>query len=52
MELQNQNKQNVLCKVPPHLGAKGNEADKAAKQAIDVPRMTKTRLSFTNYNLG
>ena len=31
---------------------KGNEeTDKAAKQAIDIPGMTTTRLPYTDYNL-
>ena len=35
-DLQNQGKQLTLCKVPAHLGIKGNEnADKAAKQTIN-----------------
>ena len=43
-ELHNQGKQLILCKVLAHIGIKGNEeADKAAKQAIDIPGMT-TRL--------
>ena len=36
-ELQNQGKQLTLCEVPAHIRVKGNEeADKAAKQAIDI----------------
>ena len=32
------------------MGSKGNEGvDKKAKQAIDMQRMTKTRLPHTNY---
>ena len=46
-ELHNQGKQLTLCKVPAHIGIKGNEeADKAAKQAIDMPEMTTTRLPY------
>ena len=37
----------MLCKVPAHIGMKENEeAYKAAKQAIDMPGMITTRLSF------
>ena len=42
----------TLCKVPAHIRVKGNEeADKAAKQAIDMSGMTTTRLPYTDYNL-
>ena len=35
-EFHNQEKQITLCKVPAHIGIKGNEeANKAAKEAID-----------------
>ena len=51
-ELHNQGKQFTLCKVPAHTGIKGNEeADKAAKQAIDLQGMTTTRLPYTDYYL-
>ena len=51
-ELQNQGKQITICKVPAHIGVKGNEeANKAAKQAIDIPGMTTTRLPYTDYYL-
>ena len=51
-ELHNQGKQFTLCKVSAHIGIKGNEeADKAAKQAIDMPGMTTTRLPYTDYYL-
>ena len=39
-ELYNQGKQITLCKVSAHIRIK--EVDKAAKQAIDMPRMTTT----------
>ena len=40
-EFHNQGKQIALCKVTAHIGIKGNEeADKAAKQAINMPGMT------------
>ena len=40
----------TLCKVPAHI--RGNEeADKTAKQGIDMPGMTTTRLPHTDYNL-
>ena len=51
-ELNNQGKQLILCKVPAHIpvGVKGNEeADKSAKQVIDIPGMTITRLPYTDY---
>ena len=49
-ELQNQGKQLTLCKVPAHIGIKGNEeAGKAVKQGIDMPRMTTTRLPYIDY---
>ena len=52
VELHNQGKQIILCKVPAHIRIKGNEeADKAAKQAIDIPGMTTTRLPHTDYYL-
>ena len=42
----------ILCKVPAHIGFKGNEkADRAAKQAIDMPEMTKRRQPYTDYYL-
>ena len=44
-ELHNQRKQLTLCKVLAHTGINENEeADKVAKQAIDMPWMTTTRL--------
>ena len=51
-KLQAQNKKIILCKVPAHSETKGYEkADKAAKQAIDMPEMTTTRLPYTDYYL-
>ena len=51
-EFHNQGKQITLSKVPVPMGIKGNEkADKAAKQAIDIPDMTTTRLPYTDYYL-
>ena len=51
-ELHKQGKQIFLFKVPAHIRIKGNEeADKAAKQAIDIPGMTTTRLLHTDYYL-
>ena len=50
--IQNQGKRLTLCKVPAHIEVKGNEeADRAAKQAIDIPGMTTTRLSYTDHYL-
>ena len=46
-ELYNQGKQITLCKVCAHIGIE--EADKAAKQAIDMPEMTTTRLLLSDY---
>ena len=44
-ELHNQGKQITLCKVPAHIGIKGNEeADKSKKQEIYMPGMTSYRL--------
>ena len=47
-ELQTQDKQIILCKVPAYIGIKGNEA---AKQAIDMLRITTTRLPYISYYL-
>ena len=42
----------VLCKVPAHIAIKGNEeTGNAAKQAIDMPGITMTRLPHTGYYL-
>ena len=50
-ELQNQKKQLTLCKVPTHIGIKGNEeVDKAAKRAIDMLMVT-TKVPYTDYYL-
>ena len=44
-ELQNQDKQIILCKVLAHIEIKGNEgADKAENQAIGIPWMIITIL--------
>ena len=52
-ELHIQGKQITLCKVPAHIGIKGKEeANKAAKQAIDMPGMTMTKLPHTDYYLN
>ena len=51
-ELNYQGKLITLGKVLAHIVIKGNEeADKAAKQAIDMPGMTTTRLLHTDYYL-
>ena len=42
----------TLCKTPANIVIKGNEeADTAAKQAIDMSGMTTTRLPNTDYYL-
>ena len=44
-ELQTQDKKILLCKIPAHMRIKGNkEADKAAKEVIDMPGLTTTTL--------
>ena len=48
-ELHKQGKQLILCKVTAHIG--NEETDKAAKQAIDIPGMTTTRLLYSGYYL-
>ena len=49
-ELQTQGKIIILCKVPAHIG--NEKADKATKQAIDVPGITTTRLPYIDYYLA
>ena len=50
--LHNPGKQIILCKDPAHMGIGGNkEADRVAKQAVDMPGMTMTRLLHTEYYL-
>ena len=45
-----QKKLNTFCKVHAHVRVERNKvADKAAKQAIDMPGMTTTKLPFTDY---
>ena len=52
VELQNQGEQIVLCIVPAHIGITRNkEADRAAKQAINMPGITTTKLPHTDYYL-
>ena len=51
-ELHKQGKHIILFKIPAHIGIKGNkEADKAAKQTIDLSWMTAIRLPHTDYYL-
>ena len=51
-EPHNQGKITTLCKVPADIGIKGiEEADKAAKQTIDMPDMTMIGLPHTDYFL-
>ena len=45
--LEELHKQGTLCKVSAHIGIK--EADKTAKQVIDLPGMTSTRLFHADY---
>ena len=50
VEFQNQDKQIILCKIPAHTVIKWNEeANKAAKQTIDMSGITNTRLTYTEY---
>ena len=52
-ELHNQGKKITLCKVSAHIVIKGNEeADKAAKQEIDMPGMVTTRGLQTSSSKG
>ena len=38
-----------LLRIPAHIVVKGNkEADKVKKQAIDIPGMTTTKLTYTD----
>ena len=51
-KLYNLGKQILLCKVAAQIGNKGNEeADKAAKQAIDMVGMNTSRLIYILYRL-
>ena len=51
-DLQDQEKQITLCKVPAHTGVKRNEdADQAAKEATEMPGLVTTRLPYTDYYL-
>ena len=53
MELHNQGKQITLFKVLVHMGIKAKEeADRAAKQAIDMSGMITTRLPHTDHQEG
>ena len=49
-KMQNEDKQVTLLKISAHLKLKTNEAGKAAKQAIDMPGITR-RNPETNYSL-
>ena len=52
VEVHNQGKQISLYKVLEQIGIKRNEeADKVAKQALNMPGMTTTRLPHTDYYL-
>ena len=48
-ELHNQEKQLALCKVPAHIGIKGNE--ETDKEEIDMLGMIITILLYTDYYL-
>ena len=49
-EIHDQGKQTTICKIPAHIVIKKNkEAEKAAKQTLDMPGMTTTRLPHTDY---
>ena len=51
-ELHNHRKQITLSNVPAHTGISENkEADRAAKQEIDTPGMTMTRLPHTDLTI-
>ena len=44
-----QHKKITRCKVPAHMAIKGNEEiQEAAKEAIDMPGIIKTRLCYTD----
>ena len=50
MELQNQDKQIILCKVPAQIGIKGKEkADKEVKRALNMPEIIMAKLLYTDY---
>ena len=51
-KLQAQDKKIKLCKVPAHIGIKGiKEANKPAKQVLDMPGITTIRLHYTDHYL-
>ena len=48
-ELLAKDKKNTLCKVPAHIGTEWyEEADRTAKEEIDMPWITTTRLPYTD----
>ena len=51
-ELQNLNKNIIICKFPAHVGIKDNkDADKTAKKTIHMTGMATIRLPYTDYYL-
>ena len=52
IELQNLNKKISFCKVPSHVGVRGNEAaDKAANDAQKIPGLATTYVPHRGHNL-
>ena len=49
-ELQEKDKKIIMCKVLAHMRIKGNK--EAAKEALDMPGVITTRLSYTDYYLA
>ena len=45
-ELQAQDKKITMCKVHAHIGIEENEVYKLGNEAMDIPKVTTTRLLF------